>query len=192
MFFENRETLLKPNFVCFIPEEVENLHEDSTENPDSDYTEIRVGSVPLENDKGGVPVDLFFIKDADDNDATETATTPRRGPESQQFEVKDFGELKYCQGIEFRRLANDIAMHQKGYVFEVLKSFDMSESKPVNTLLNVNTKLMRLEAPQTVVVCCATRLIRGYTCELIGKMPKVSRNQLAEGASRKDRPREKK
>jgi Reverse transcriptase (RNA-dependent DNA polymerase)./Integrase core domain. len=64
---------------------------------------------------------------------------------SLELEIKDLGEPKYCLGIEFARDKNKIAMHQMGYIREVLERFGMTDSNPVSTPMDVNVKLTKLE-----------------------------------------------
>ncbi len=54
--------------------------------------------------------------------------------------------LHYCLGVEFERdRANyTINISQSKYIEEVLKRFNMEECKPIGTLLDVNSKLLKL------------------------------------------------
>lgn len=59
---------------------------------------------------------------------------------SQKFKINDLSEPKYCLGNEFARDGNKIAMHQTGYIRDVLECFGMIDSKPVSTLMHENEK----------------------------------------------------
>ncbi len=63
-----------------------------------------------------------------------------------EFEMSDLGGLHYCLGVEFERgCANrTITMSQSKYIEEVLKCFNIEECKPIGTLLDVNSKLLKL------------------------------------------------
>ncbi|XP_033222546.1 uncharacterized mitochondrial protein AtMg00810-like [Belonocnema kinseyi] len=62
---------------------------------------------------------------------------------SQEFEIKDLGEPKYCLGIEFARDGNHIAMRQMGYIRDALEWFGMTDLKPVSTPMDVNVELTK-------------------------------------------------
>lgn len=63
-----------------------------------------------------------------------------------EFEMSDLGDLYYCLRIEFERNKVDytITMNQSKYIDEVLKRFNMEECKPIGTLLDMNSKLLKL------------------------------------------------
>jgi len=63
-----------------------------------------------------------------------------------EFDMSDLGELHYCLGVEFKRdrVNRTITMSQSKYIEEVLKRFNMEECKPIGTLLDVNSKLLKL------------------------------------------------
>jgi hypothetical protein len=60
--------------------------------------------------------------------------------------MSDLGELHYCLGVEFERdrAYHTITICQSKYIEEVLKRFNMEECKPIGTLLDVNSKLLKL------------------------------------------------
>lgn len=61
----------------------------------------------------------------------------------QEFDVRDLGEINYCLGIEFSRNNDTIALHQSGYIRDILDRFGMTESKPVSTPMDPNVKLVK-------------------------------------------------
>lgn len=63
---------------------------------------------------------------------------------AREFEIKDLGEPKYCLDIEFNRRGNEIALHQRGYIAEILERFGMTDCKPVSSPMDVNSKLSAL------------------------------------------------
>lgn len=67
---------------------------------------------------------------------------------SQAFEIKDLGEIKYCLGIEFSRKGDSIIMNQKNYIKNLLERFNVMEAKPVNTPMEPNLKLMKINEHQ--------------------------------------------
>ena len=48
-----------------------------------------------------------------------------------EFEMSDLGELSYFLGIEFVTTSKEIFMHQKKYVEDILKRFNMMECNSV-------------------------------------------------------------
>ncbi len=63
-----------------------------------------------------------------------------------EFEMSDLGELHYYLGVEFEkdRANRTITMSQNKFIEEVLMRFNMEECKPMGTLLDVNSKLLKL------------------------------------------------
>ena len=49
-----------------------------------------------------------------------------------EFEMSLVGELKFFLGIQINQTPEVTFIHQSKYVKELLKKFDMSESKPSN------------------------------------------------------------
>jgi len=60
---------------------------------------------------------------------------------SQEFEMKDLGEMRYCLGLEVWRNDGRTLITQRKYTNEVLKRFHMNGCKVVNTPLEQNIKL---------------------------------------------------
>ena len=59
--------------------------------------------------------------------------------------MRDLGQLAYCLGIEFKITKNAISISQKKYIEEVLKKFDMTKCKPVNSPMEVGLTLQKSE-----------------------------------------------
>ena len=62
-----------------------------------------------------------------------------------EFEMIDLGILSYFLRIEFAYTEKGIFMHQRKYISEVLKKFKMMGCKPVETLAELNVKLVKSE-----------------------------------------------
>ena len=60
---------------------------------------------------------------------------------SQEFEMKDLGDLHYFLGIAFWRESSKTIITQSKYAREILDRFQMSECKSVSTHLDQNVKL---------------------------------------------------
>ena len=52
---------------------------------------------------------------------------------SQEFEMKDLGELHYCLEIEVWREPRKTLITQSKYIKEILKNFNMSDCKAMST-----------------------------------------------------------
>ncbi|KAL0263996.1 UNVERIFIED_CONTAM: hypothetical protein PYX00_011034 [Menopon gallinae] len=63
------------------------------------------------------------------------------------FDTKDLGEIKHFLGIEFCRDEFGFKLSQRGYIDELLRRFDMGESKPVSTPMEVNLKMEKSQTP---------------------------------------------
>jgi hypothetical protein len=64
---------------------------------------------------------------------------------SQEFEMKDLGQLTYFLGIKVMRDCNKgtISLGQPKYIGEILKSFNMENCKLVVTPLETSSKLCK-------------------------------------------------
>lgn len=59
-----------------------------------------------------------------------------------QFQTQDLGQLKYCFGIEVARSQSGIYLSQRKYVLDLQHETGMLGSKPVDTPMDLNTKLI--------------------------------------------------
>lgn len=66
-----------------------------------------------------------------------------------RFEVKDLGAVKHCLGLEFSREESTVTIRQRGYIFDVLEKFGMSECRPVGTPMEPGVKLSVEEDTKT-------------------------------------------
>ena len=62
---------------------------------------------------------------------------------SQDFEMKDLGEMHYCLGIEVWRETGKTLITQSKYTKEILKKFNMTDCKAMSTPLEQNAKLYK-------------------------------------------------
>jgi Reverse transcriptase (RNA-dependent DNA polymerase)/GAG-pre-integrase domain/Zinc knuckle len=56
---------------------------------------------------------------------------------SKEFEMKDLGLGTYCLGVEITRVAGGVLVHQKSYIENILKRYNMQTCNPVNHPLQV-------------------------------------------------------
>lgn len=61
----------------------------------------------------------------------------------EEFEVKDLGCASYCLEVEFQQQEGNVAMHQKGYIQEILHRFNMVDCKPTVNPIDISTKLTK-------------------------------------------------
>lgn len=59
-----------------------------------------------------------------------------------RFQIKDLGEIRQCLGlsVERNKQTGEIFVHQKRYIEEILKRFNMEDSKPVATPVDLGMK----------------------------------------------------
>jgi hypothetical protein len=62
---------------------------------------------------------------------------------SQEFEMKDLGELHYCLGLEVWREPGKTTITQSKYTREILKRFHMSECKAMSTPFRTKCKVIQ-------------------------------------------------
>lgn len=60
---------------------------------------------------------------------------------SKEFEIKDLGHLRYFLGMEVARSTEGVSVSQRKYVLDLLKETRMLGCKPVDTPMDLNTKL---------------------------------------------------
>ena len=62
-----------------------------------------------------------------------------------RFRMKDMGQLHYCLGISIvqNKENNTVYLHQNQYIENMLKKFNMSDSKIVSTPTDINVKLCK-------------------------------------------------
>ena len=68
---------------------------------------------------------------------------------SKLFEMKDLGEAHYVLGIQIERDRKHKVLHisQREYIKNVLDRFNMSQSNPLSTPMDVNVKLSKQQCP---------------------------------------------
>ena len=60
----------------------------------------------------------------------------------QQFEMKDLGHLSYFLGFEITYSTDDLCITQAKYASELLSQARLSDSKTIDTLVELNTHLI--------------------------------------------------
>ena len=56
-----------------------------------------------------------------------------------EFEMKDLGKTKFCLGLQFEYIRDEILVHQMAYTEKVLKRFNMAESHPLSSPMVVRS-----------------------------------------------------
>jgi len=64
---------------------------------------------------------------------------------AQMFDMKDLGEIHYCLGLEIWSEVGKTMVTQRKYTRDILKRFNMSESKAMPTPLEQNVKLSSVD-----------------------------------------------
>ena len=58
-----------------------------------------------------------------------------------EFEMSMIGELSYFLGLQIKQLKNGTFVSQGKYIKDMIKKFDMSESKAISTPMGTNGNL---------------------------------------------------
>jgi hypothetical protein len=53
--------------------------------------------------------------------------------------MKDFGETKFCLGLQIEHISNEILIHQSAYTEKVLKHFHMDKAHPLSSPMIVRS-----------------------------------------------------
>ncbi|GJS92613.1 retrovirus-related pol polyprotein from transposon TNT 1-94 [Tanacetum coccineum] len=67
-----------------------------------------------------------------------------------EFEMSMMGELNFFLGLQIKQLDDEIFFNQSKYIKKMLKKFRLEDSKPINTSMATETKLMRDEEGESV------------------------------------------
>ena len=67
---------------------------------------------------------------------------------SEQFQISSYGDLSWFLNIKIEQTQNEIMLSQETYVEKLLEKFNMSESKTLETPLDVSLKLSKLDSPE--------------------------------------------
>ncbi|CAL9017924.1 unnamed protein product [Prunus brigantina] len=95
----------------------------------------------LKRDEGKLTALIVYVDDiiVTGNDAEEQLKLQKYL--SQEFEMKDLGDLKYSLKIEVARSKTGIFLSQRKYVMDLFTETGMLECKPVDTPIEMNYKL---------------------------------------------------
>lgn len=64
---------------------------------------------------------------------------------AEDFELRDFGRVKFCLGIEINQTSDAISMSQAAYTRELLRRFRMQDCNSVTTPMEVGVKLVKTD-----------------------------------------------
>jgi len=67
---------------------------------------------------------------------------------STKFAIQDLGKLSYFLGIEVVPKGNDLILSQKKYISDLIHKAGLSQSKPVNSPMAINSNLALGDSPQ--------------------------------------------
>jgi hypothetical protein len=60
---------------------------------------------------------------------------------SKEFEMSVMGELQFFLGLQIKQAKEGTFVHQAKYTKDILKKFNMDDSKPLSTLMSTTTAL---------------------------------------------------
>ncbi|GJR42715.1 retrovirus-related pol polyprotein from transposon TNT 1-94 [Tanacetum coccineum] len=67
-----------------------------------------------------------------------------------EFEMSMIGELNFFLGLQIKQIEDDIFVNQSKYIKEILKKFDLEDSKPMKTSMSSDMKLTKDEECESV------------------------------------------
>ena len=67
-----------------------------------------------------------------------------------EFEMSMMGELTFFLGLQIKQSSNGISICQEKYIKEMLKKFNMFDSKPIDTPMGTNSKMVVEESDPLV------------------------------------------
>ncbi|WVZ97622.1 hypothetical protein U9M48_043141, partial [Paspalum notatum var. saurae] len=76
---------------------------------------------------------------------------------SREFEMSLMGELQFFLGLQIKQGLEGTFVHQAKYTGDILKKFNMSDSKPMTTPMSTNTVLDADEDGEAFAVCLCAR-----------------------------------
>ena len=101
---------------------------------------------------------LFFKRDGDDitllivyvDDMIVTGSKPKEVEKLQshltkEFEMKDFGTLKYFLGMDVSHSKHELFLSQRKYTLDLLNESNNSSCEPINTPVEINHGLIRFQ-----------------------------------------------
>ena len=103
----------------------------------------------------------------------------------EHIQISSYGDLSWFLNIKTERTQNEIMLSQEEYVEKLLEKFNMSESKTLETPLDVSLKLSNLDSPEIgsnehrEMQSCGYRDIVGC----LNYLALTSRTDIAHGAN---------
>ncbi|XP_069149360.1 uncharacterized mitochondrial protein AtMg00810-like [Solanum lycopersicum] len=67
-----------------------------------------------------------------------------------EFEMSMMGELTFFLGVQIKQSSNGISIYHEKYIKELLKKFNMFDSKPIDTPMGTNSKMIVEESDPLV------------------------------------------
>ena len=89
-----------------------------------------------------------------------------------ELEMSMMGELTFFIGLQIKQSSNGISICQEKYIKELLKKFIMFDSKPIDTPMGTNSKLV-VEESDPLVNQTMYRGIIGYLLYLTASSPDI-------------------
>ena len=78
---------------------------------------------------------------------------------SKVFDMKDLGQAHFVLGIEIirDRTTRTLSISQQRYIDNVLRRYNMQDSRPISTPMELKAKLTKSQSPQTEAEAAAVR-----------------------------------
>jgi len=66
-----------------------------------------------------------------------------KSSQTNQFKMKDVGQLHYCLGVTINICGDQLQLSQKHYIQKLLEKYGLTEAKPVSTPSDRKVKLVK-------------------------------------------------
>ena len=157
---EEEKNDFKGNKVCLIKKALYGLKQSGRQWYKKLDEKLKIlGMKPLDSDpcvyvhkiETNMLIVLIYVDDLIVATNNQTLLQRLKHELSTSFEMKDLGRLKYCLGVEFEQSEDltQIRMKQNKYTKDILKRFNMADSKGAKTPLDPSEKLSKEMCPKT-------------------------------------------
>jgi hypothetical protein len=143
-----------PNYVCKLDKAIYELKQ----APRACYSKLSTKLCDLRFRPSNIDTSLFYFNNANIKifvlvyvDDIIVASSNHKAMEgllqnlSQEFALKDLGDLHYFLGIEVHKVTDGILLTQEKYASNLLHRVGMGDCKPVNSPMSTSEKLPRFE-----------------------------------------------
>ncbi|WVZ84434.1 LOW QUALITY PROTEIN: hypothetical protein U9M48_031467, partial [Paspalum notatum var. saurae] len=111
---------------------------------------------------------LIYVDDIIFGGSSHTLVSSFAKQMSREFEMSLMGELQFFLRLQIKQGLEGTFVHQAKYTRDILKKFNMGDSKPMTTHMSTNTVLLFLLEDADHAGCRIDRKSTSGTCQLLG------------------------